>query len=234
MSSAFSGDQHAGAQLVEQVADAMRQPATGPAERQPGVVDVGLVVRVVVGRGEQVVAEAQGGAAGVVRAQHRGAYTPPVRAREGQFGVRHQGDLGRFQGVDEPPDVEQIGVAAAAACLPVAEQRQVRRAGIPARRLGVRQNRVRALRVRPMIVAGAVRHLVGEQTVVLRNQITQRANHFRCSGAVGYVVDDDVAILLQPGPVDTTFHRSHTRRNDMTIRRHPFLHSENPTGIRTP
>ena len=209
----------------------MRQPAAGLAERQPRVVDIGAEGRVVVGCGQQVVAEADDGVAGVVGAQHRAA-NASVRSREVQLGIGHQGELVGVEGPDQPPHVEQVGVAAAAARLAVAEQRQVGGAGMPSGRLGMGQDRVRALRIRPVVIARTVGHLVGEAAVVLRDQVAHGANDFRCGGAVD-IVDDDVAVLPQPGPVETAFHRFHTRRNDMTIRRHPFLHSENPTGIRT-
>jgi hypothetical protein len=98
-------DQHAGAQLAEEIADAMRQPAACLAEWQLPVIDIGAKRWVVVGRGQQVVTEAGDGVALGVGAQHR-ARNAAVRPWEVQLGIGHQRQLVAGERTGQLPHVQ--------------------------------------------------------------------------------------------------------------------------------
>jgi hypothetical protein len=110
---------------------------------------------VVVGCGQQVVAEAGDGIAAGVGAQHR-APNAAVRPWEVQLSIGDQRQLVGIQCPGQLPHVEQVGVASTAASLPVTEQRKVGGTGVPSRSLGMGQDRVRALRIRPIVISWAV------------------------------------------------------------------------------
>ncbi len=68
---------------------------------------------------------------------------------------------------------------------------------MPSGRLGVGQDGVGALRIRPVVITGTVGDFVSQAAVVLRDQIAHGVDEFLCGVQGADIGNDDVAPLIQ-------------------------------------